>query len=274
MQTTRIAFMTAFVAAPVLCVAGPAQAQDAREILNRAVERYEERTRGIESYTIVQTSLGTEITTDYEKRVIDGRTVFVPTDMDERATGSDVAANFSKMAESAVLEGRETIDGNSTFVIRVTDLESIGMTEAMAANADGFEARSMVMYLDTEMYMPRRMVIEGVARVNGQDSPITSTVDLTDYRTVDGVLHPFLTTLTTEGVAGMSEGMSEEDIANARQQLAEFDKQLAEMPESQRAMMERMMGDRINALREMLESGNMEIKVEVKEIRVNKGFLD
>jgi hypothetical protein len=256
MLNTRIAFMTALLAAPAIALPAPAQAQDAREVLNTAMERYQERARGIENYTVVQTSFGTEITTRYEKQVIDGYTVFMPTDMDERAAGTNVMANVSKMAEVAEYEGRETIDGNATFVLRVSDMEAIGMTEAMAGNADGFEARSMVMYLDTELYVPRRTVIDGMARANGQDTPVTSTIDFTDYRTVDGVLHPFLTTLTTEGIAGMGDGMSEEDIANARQQLAEFDKQLAEIPESQRAMM---------------ESGNMEMTIEVKEIRVNEG---
>lgn len=62
-------------------------AQTAREILDTAVERHEERIADIDNYTVVQEMNGTEQVTYYEKRTVDGRPVFVP------QTAADLAIN-------------------------------------------------------------------------------------------------------------------------------------------------------------------------------------
>ncbi len=46
---------------------------------------------------------------------------------------------------------------------------------------------------------------------------------------------------------------------------------MAEMPESQRQMMESMMKGQLEQLEKMVESGKMEITTQVKELKVNTG---
>ena len=53
-----------------------APAQNAQEIIQTAIDRYEQRMSGVENYTIVQDVMGFESTSYYEKHTVDGRSVF------------------------------------------------------------------------------------------------------------------------------------------------------------------------------------------------------
>jgi len=65
--------------------------------------------------------------------------------------------------------------------------------------------------------------------------------------------------------------MSEEERAEAKKALAEMEAQMAEMPESQRKMMESMMGGQKQKLEQMIESGEMKMTVQVTRLSVNGG---
>jgi hypothetical protein len=81
------------------------------------------------------------------------------------------------------------------------------------------------------------------------------------------MLHPFLISVLVEGaIPGMSEG----EVEELRQQMADMEKQLAEMPESQRAMVEGMMKPQMERLEQMLGGGGMEVTIQTKEVRVNQ----
>jgi len=57
-------------------------------------------------------------------------------------------------------------------------------------------------------------------------------------------------------------------MEEARAQLEEFDKQMAEMPESQRQMMMNMMGEQIEMMRKMAAGDGIEIVTSVRSITV------
>lgn len=276
MNRSKLLFATALAAAPLLAAA-PASAQSVEDIMNTAIEKYEQRMAGIDNYTVVQQTLGTTVTTYYEKKIVDGKPVFVSSTVSiagqERpspATGE--FADIRQFADHATYEGREDVDGHSTYAIKVDKEALDAWRDALSAGAQGgFEMQSMTMYMDARDYVPRRIVVDGTMSQNGQSRQVTSTINLEDYRNIDGLLHPFRTTFSIEGIIGEGEGPSEEEIANAREQLANFEKQLAEMPESQRAMVERMMGDRMKQVRELLESGGTKFTLEVQDVQVNQG---
>jgi hypothetical protein len=98
---------------------------------------------------------------------------------------------------------------------------------------------------------------------------MTAVTVLSDYRDVEGILHPHLLNITATGLAA---GMSEEEAEEARKSLADMEEQLEGMDASQRAMVERMMGGQLEKLRKMLESGQFEITVITKEVRVNESL--
>jgi hypothetical protein len=256
----------------------PASAQSASDVLNAAMERHQQRARSIDNYTVVQGMMGTDITTYYEKQMVDGVPVFVTRSTSfagQRMSvgASDVLTDLSRIADNSTYAGRHTVDGHATHAIRIDDASALGITEELSKSAgEGYELRTMTMYFDAEEYVPRRVEVDGTFLMNGQSREITNVIEFSDYRTVDGLLHPFVTKIIMEGMADMvSTGVSPEQLAEARKQLEDFDRQMAEMPASQRQMMERMMGDRMKQLRSMLESGGTEFIVEVKEVRVNAG---
>jgi hypothetical protein len=275
MRNAPIAALALFLAATA-APAAPAAAQSAQDVLNTAMERFEQRVSNIDDYTVVQNAMGSEVVLYYEKQIVEGKPVFTARtisagdmSMGDMGNTADMFSEMSTVAEHATYLGREDVDGHSTHAIRIEEAGMSSWTASMAQGAgDDFSPKTMTMFIDAGEYVPRRMVLVGESTQDGQTQTMTATVDFTDYREVEGFLHPFSTTFSIEG---MPPGMSEEDIEEARQQLAEFEKQMADMPESQRAMVERMMGDRMKSIREMLESGGTSFSVETKEVRVNTG---
>lgn len=258
------------IGAALVCTAAPLTAQSAEEILRTSLERHEERMEGIDRYTVVQEAMGFETVLTFERAEIDGHTVFVPEGQD--ATANQQAAGFydlyPKMVERAEVRGREIVDGEECWIVGVDDLEGMDFGEGMAMGGDGdFVPRTMTMYIDGDNYLPRRVAMEGDITSDGETRPMTADIHLADYRDVEGMLHPFETRIVATGIAP---GMSEEDMEKSQESLAQMETQLAEMDASQRAMVERMMGPQIKKLREMLESGQFEITVTTKEVRVNE----
>jgi hypothetical protein len=92
-----------------------------------------------------------------------------------------------------------------------------------------------------------------------------------DYRQVPGtkMLLSYAQTMRMGGVLTPAE---EKQMAEARVQMAEFEKQMAAMPASQRAMMESMMGSQMEQMRKMLETGAFETEMRVVDVRVNEGI--
>ncbi len=132
-----------------------------------------------------------------------------------------------------------------------------------------FVPKTGLLYVDTDDHLIRKMQMEGEITRDGQTSPMTAVTVLSDYRDVKGMLHPYLLNITATGLAA---GMSEEDAEEARKSLAEMEKNLEGMDDTQRAMVERMMGGQLDKMRKMLESGQFEITVVTKEVRVNESL--
>lgn len=250
----------------------PAAAQSAGDVLNTAMERFEERMSGIDNYTVVQGIMGMEVTNYFEKRMVDGHTVFVLQDSEGESQDEDISTfygAFMQVADKAEIEGTETVDGYRCHVIRVDDFSDITFDPAAEEGEEqDFEPKSGKFYLDTDEYLIRKMYIEGEYSDDGEVRPVTMDVALQDYREVDGMVHPFRTVMT---ISGMTADVSDEELEEARESLEELRKQMDEMPESQRKMMESMMKGQLEQLEQMVNSGSMKIETEVKELRVNTG---
>jgi len=244
-----------------------ATAQQAREIIQTAIDRYEQRMSGVENYTIVQDVMGFESTTYFEKRTVDGRPVFTLVDTygdDSQDNLGEVYSGFLEVADRAEYSGEENVGGHDTYVLTVNDFSGLAV---LGENKD-FKPKKGVFYLDSSDYLIRRIVMEGVVERDGQQRPATADMFFEDYRTIEGMVHPFLIKMS---MTGATSGMSDEEMEEARKNLAELRKQMAEMPESQRKMMESMMGSQIEKLEQMVESGNIELSIAVKDLRVNQG---
>jgi len=258
-------FISALSLSAVLAPA--ATAQSAREIIQTAIDRYEQRMSGVENYTVVQDVMGIQSTSYYEKRTIDGRSVFRLIDSygdDSQDDMGEMYSGFMEVAERAQYSGEEKVAGHDTYVLAVDDFSGLALQNEGA----DFKPKKGIFYLDSSDYIIRRIYMEGVVERNGQPQPATADMFFEDYRTVDGMVHPFLINMN---VTGVTSGLSDEELAQARKDLDDLRKRMKEMPESQRKMMESMMGPQIDKLEEMVESGNVELSITVKELRVNRG---
>lgn len=93
-------------------------------------------------------------------------------------------------------------------------------------------------------------------------------VELSDFRHVDGcnLYKPYR---RVNRMGGMLNDAEMAEMEEARQQLEEFEAQLAAMPPAQRAMMESMMGGQMDMVRNMANGGAIEHVQEIEEIICN-----
>ena len=259
--------------AVVLALPSGATAQSAKKILMTSLEKYEQRMEGIENYTTVQKTMGFETELTFVRTKDDeGRTVFVPKGREDASSGgmSNFYRMYPKIAERAELEGTESVDGEQCHVLAISDFSGLDLDEQMEMGDRGdFVPKTGLLYVDTDDHLIRKMELGGEITRDGQTSPMTAVTVLSDYREVEGMLHPFQLHITATGLAA---GMSEEEMEEARRGLAEMEKNLEGMDATQRAMVERMMGGQMEKLRKMLESGQFEITVVTKEVRVNEAI--
>lgn len=255
----------------------PVSAQSAKQLLETALERHEKRTKGIENYTIVQNSAGIETSVYFERQMVDGRSVFQA--HSALAAGQSVSfdhdianpyRHFTEFAERAKYAGTETVDGRRTHRIIIDDFTGLDINHVPAGQSGGFDAGEMTMYLDAEDYVIRRVEMEGDMDTGGRKVAVTTLMNFEDYRTTNGLLHPWRSTVIMDGM-DEAMGMSPADRARMAQQLAELAKQMDTVPEAQQGMLERIIGGQMDRLREMLASGRLEIIMQVTEIRVNQG---
>ena len=266
----KLASSTFLAALAVLAISAPAAAQDAKQVLQEAMEHYEQRMADVDNFTVVQDVMGYEMTNYFEKRIVDGHPVFVMKDMtgDEMEDMGMLYSQFMEIADHATIEGTETVDGKACYAVHVADMSVVDWDPQMGEEDADFRPKSGTFYIDRDDSLLRKMVIDAEAEREGRTVPVAMEMMLQDYREVDGFIHPFLTQMKISGFEG---GMSEEEMAEARESLEEIKKQMEEMDAAQRKMMESMMKGQIERLEEMVESGEINFTIKVKELRVNTG---
>jgi hypothetical protein len=236
----------------------PALATDAQDVIDKVLELDEERRKGVNRYVVEQEVMGQVSKITFERTTVtgpDGEPVdtfrmVLPDDLLQPDPGSDPVMSqedFEDMAqegvhsiaafsESAELVGTESVDGINVWI-------------------------------DVDDYVLLRMVMDGTMNTDGTPRPVTIENIERDYREVPGsnMYEPY------EQVMRLTGEMADEtkrQMEQARAQLEEFDKQLAEMPESQRQMMMNMMGEQIEMMRNMAAGDGIEIVTNVRSITV------
>ena len=271
------------VVGAVVLAAGQSEAASAEDILEAAWDAQLSRWEGLDSYLVEQSVMGHRSKQYFVRaKVADSagpqRAMFLPaadaglepgcvnpySATQVSADRGDTPAGYlAWFMDSAELVGEESIDGRAAWQLRADDVD-----RSQALNNDEVSIRSMTMWLSKDGYLPLRMRMEGTAKVDGQSQPVTIDMLSSDFRTVPGsqLVEPFRRVV---GISGINAGMDEEQIAEAREAIAEFEKQLADMPESQREMMESMMGPQLEQMRKLAQSGTIETDIVVESITPN-----
>lgn len=272
-----------FVAAS-LAVAGNAQSQSSSEILQRMLDAHVERADGVDNYTLVQEVMGFESEMYFEKEMAEGLPMFrlrqtkmggrVITQPDADDAGWErMYQLLPELMERAEYVGRGEAHGFRVHVIEIRNLDEVDFAPIPESDGSEFAPETMRLHVDADQWIVRRAELSGSVTSEGQQHDFTADVEMTDYRDVEGMLHPHLVTMSVSGLADAM-GVSNEDMAEMREQLEEMKKQMEQMPEAQRKMMEQMMSQRMAGLEQMLgDSGDgaMTIEMRVKELRVNSG---
>lgn len=177
--------------------------------------------------------------------------------------GNTSAEHLTWFMDAAELVGEESIAGEPAWQLRADDVE-----RSQALSGEEISISSMTMWLSKDGYLPLKMRMEGTTMADGQARPVTIEMLGSDFRTVPGsrLLEPFRRVVS---LSGTMTGIEDEQVAEAKAAMAEFEKQLASMPESQREMMKSMMGPQLESMRKLADSGNFESEILVESITPN-----
>lgn len=274
------------LAAPLLCLlaapaaldGGPAEAQTGEAVMEKAVEAYEQRIRDIRSYTVTQRVdvMGRAVTHRFVKRTEGGHPVFVPAadsadGRRPRGWGNPYQI-FLRMSDRARLQGRDSLEGRPVWTVSVTDFTGVDVDRMTPAGARGrFRPGKATFQLDAETFVIRRVVLEGAMEAGGESKPLSMTARFSDYRERGGMLYPFRTVYTVEGMDAV---MSEEQRNQARRQLRRLRSKLDSLDEAERRRAESALGAKLEQLERTVESNRLDVRIEVEELTVDQGPAD
>lgn len=277
--TFAVALWTAVGAGLLALTPEEAQGQSAREILSRALDENSRRLAGIENLTIRQETMGITMTTYMEKEVVEGYPVLRPREVG--ALGMDMEDDswefltdprelYGSAAEHWTLAGRGSVDGRATWRLSIDGAHIPAVDDDPWDGDEGvFEAERMILELDQERLVPLRIEIDGVqGPQRSETTPIRIAMTFSDYRDVRGYLHPYLTSM--EMTMG-GDGPDPAELAEAREGLAEFRRQMEQLPPEHRQRMEEMMGEQIRMYEAMLAGETVTSEIRVTELLANQG---
>ena len=264
---------SALAAAALIALAGPAAAQNRSgvDIFLRVAARTHERNQGVQNYTVNAKTVGTTVVS-YVSRAPDGT-------FQVQAGGTGPMAEMvSGMAgwgdalrlllenvpkdlvaqpgdeEAVTYEGVVTSGGVPAHRLAVVLPDS-------AAPADGDMPRRFAVDFDTATLLMRRMEVD----MTTPGGPARGMVmELSDWRTVQGVTLPFHRHLVVRGMRAEALGA---DTANAGQTLAQGRAMLAGLPKDQQEAMRQV----LEMMEGLVKRDEMVLDEIVVSVAVNQG---
>jgi hypothetical protein len=266
-------------------VPAAAFAMDAQDIIDKVLELEAERREGVNRYVVEQEVMGQVSKITFERTTVtgpDGKPMdtfrmVLPDEMLQAGPGEDPVMSqddFEDMAqeavysiaafsESAELVGTETVEGRKAYHLVAENLDR----KRSIDGAQEFVLQTINAWIDSEMYVPLKLVMDGTMDTDGTPRPVTIETIERDYRAVPGsnMYEPYQQVMR---LTGEMADETKRQMEEAQTHLAKLEKQLAEMPESQRQMMMSMMGEQIEMMRKMAAGEGIEIITTVRSITV------
>ncbi len=176
----------------------------------------------------------------------------------ERAAAPEVTAQDAsgqlEFARKAELVGMEELDGRTAYHLRADELNQTQESDGQTYTID-----TMSLWIDTGQHVPLKLRMDGIATSGGESRELYIEKIDSDYRQVpDSDLYESYRQVMSFG--GVMDESQQAQMEQARQQMVEFEKQMAKMPESQRQMMEQMMGPQLDTMRKLAAGGGLEIE--------------
>lgn len=248
------------------------------QVLDNMRDAHEQSIRNIDDYTVVTDMY----TAQYKKTYVDGRPTFksrVQIKGMEQFGGDEQMASstmmhtelfdddvYNYLRQNAEYRGTETVDGNRTHILFVSDLEPLAEEDEEDIAQNGY------FYVDADIWVLRKMKFNVESEVEpGQVQEMQPVIRFLDYRNIEGLHIPFRTVME---LGDLDATISPEEREEARRAMQEFERELEQMPEQQRKMMEQMMKPQMERFEKMLEGDKLEIVIEVEDVQVNTGLPD
>ena len=188
--------------------------------------------------------------------------------VDYDAQAQESMDQMSRFIETAKLIGTETLDGRKAHHLQAT-----GLDQVQEVDGRQYHMEKISMWIDVEQEVPLKMRIDGTMVSGSESQPMAIENIQTDYRRVpDSNMYESYRQVMR--MTGMFDAAEEKEMREAQKELEKFEKELANMPPSQRQMMENMMGDQLETMRKMVDGGAFESEVVITGIEVNPLLVD
>ncbi len=241
---------------------------EVREILRTWQRHYEASIENIDNFIVVRD----DQTVYYKKAYDNGRPYFESRVEDRKEeelasgsnlTDSDVFSRAHKtLLEQGVYKGLDEVGDYEVHVIYVDKAENL-VEEPWAPE----KLEDVYLRIDPEKWVVRELEYKMRVKHEGEERIIHQILQHRDYRNVEGMDVSYETSIIIRGLA-----LTEEERREAEEGIAEAERELENLPEAQRRMMEQMFGDQLEKFKQMLEEDQYETKSRVKEVRVNTGL--
>jgi hypothetical protein len=271
----RKAFKILLAVGTLIVTAAPLSAQSAADVVDSMMSEYARRAENVDNYTLVQDAMGFETVSYFVKEMDNGRPVFQL--QRTSAGGIDMGGSpgegsldelysmGEELAERAAYLGVRSVNDYDVHVLEVADFTGMGFGQNVTPDSE-FTPTNGTVYLDVDTYAPRMLEFEG--EMTNQDGVhlVTSTVEMGDYREVEGMLVAYRTVVSIEGLGAAID-------PETRAQFEQMQRELENMPPAQREMVESMMADQLAQFQAMMEGDDtpMTVQMLVREVRVNEG---
>jgi len=174
----------------------------------------------------------------------------------EAANKQDMVMDYAQFMGTARLVGRETVEGREAYHLRSTDAG-----DEVQQNGDiRFTPKSADLWIDVEELVELKMKVVGDVEGNGQEREMFFELVNSDFDHVGDLFEPRRQVMRMGGVLSPQE---EAQLEEAQAQMAEVRAQMDALPPAQKAMMERMMGDKLKMLENMAQTGGIETETRV-----------
>ncbi len=249
-------------------------AQSAAEIVERMLSEYERRSAAVENFSVIQDVMGLETVSYFEKEIVNGRPVFrlrhsiaggMEIDSSDQGGLDAIYAMGDELARRARYEGRTEIGGYDVHVLEISDLTGMGFGQSVTPDSE-FAPTLGRIFLDVDTYAPRRLEFQGEITNEQGVHEVNTTLDMGDYREVEGMLVAYRTVFTMEGLGAVID-------PETRARFEQMQRELEDMPAEQRRMLESMMAGQLDQFRAMMSDDDAPMTVEliVREVVVNAG---
>lgn len=182
----------------------------------------------------------------------------------------DARQSFIDMAEfgrRARVVGTEDVGGRPGFHLRVDDFAGIDLDQPDGMD---FEMTRGSVWIDTEHYVPLRMLFEGTMTMDGEQAPVLIEKVSEDWSDMNGLFVARREIMRLGGFMVMDDAERRE-MQEALEQIQGMRQQLSQLPDQQREMVMSRMAPQIEQLERMARGEPFEVVAEIVEVRVNEG---